>query len=362
MGPRTWPGASGDPHARGPGPPAACASPVPAPVTPVGAPRNGRRALLLGAVGLATATGACSSGNGAVATPSARPIAMDAPAGTRLEPLGGLLLDEAATGFHGLSGLWLDEDLSLLAISDLGRWMTARVAWEQGRPTGLDLVRTGPLRDGAGQPLARGHAGDAEALARTPDGTWLVGFERWHRIRAYRDIDGPGRYLEVPRGLSRAPANGGLEAVAVLADRRWLLIAEKLGIEGEAGVRKAWLGYPAQWMPVAYRPAPGMDPVDAVALPDGGALVLERGFSLLGGFSGRLVRIPPAAITDARAAAVLAGEEILRLGWPLPSDNFEAVSLARVGGRDILVLGSDDNESTLQRTYLLFFALPNGGE
>jgi hypothetical protein len=221
-------------------------------------------------------------------------------------------------------------------------------------------VRGGPLRDGAGQPLSRGYSGDAESLARLRDGTWLVGFERWHRIRAFRDLDGPGAYVEIPRGLERAPGNGALESIAVLADRRWLLVTEQFAERGAPALRQAWLGTPGQWLPISYRPGYGLDPVDAAPLPDGGALVLERGFSLLGGFSGRLVRISPAALTDARPGTVLEGETLLQLGAPLPSDNFEAVSVARIGGRAVVVLGSDDNENPLQQTYLLFFAMPDG--
>ena len=123
-----------------------------------------------------------------------------------------------AIGFGGFSGLHLDDELRLTAVSDLARWMTARLVLRDGRPAGLADLRTGRLRDGAGQPLARGYGGDAEGLARLPDGSWLVSFERWHRLRAFRGFNGPGTYVEAPPGLDRAPFNGGVEALAVLAD------------------------------------------------------------------------------------------------------------------------------------------------
>ena len=315
-----------------------------------------RRSLLLGAAG--TLAGAACAAQG---LPPARPVTIAAPPGAKLEPLGGLVLDDAGLGFGGLSGLHLSADLQVTAVSDLARWMTARlVLREDGRPAGLEGLRTGPLRDGAGRPLPRGYSGDSEALARLPDGTWLVGFERWHRIRAYRSLDGPGAYVEAPRGLERAPLNGGVESLAVLVDGRWLLIAELLAAPGGAPPalpRQSWLGRPGDWLPLAYRPAEGMDAVDAAPLPDGGALVLERGFSVLGGFSGRVVRIPAAALARAREAAVLEGEELLRLDPPLPTDNFEGIAAARVGGRTVVAIVSDDNENPLQRTWLLFFTL-----
>ena len=226
-----------------------------------------------------------------------------------------------------------------------------------GRPQGLAEVRTGPLRDGAGQPLARGYSGDAEALARRADGGWVVGFERWHRLRAYDHIDAPGRYLDAPTGLDQAPGNGGLESVAILADGNWLLIAESLAPAGSPALRRAWLGQPGAWRDAAYRPTEGFEPVDAAPLPDGGALVLERSFSFLFGFEGRLVRLPAEAI---RAGGVLRGEVLLRLAPPLPSENYEGVAVFRHGERTLVALISDDNENLLQRSLLLVFALRAG--
>jgi hypothetical protein len=308
---------------------------------------------LLGAAS-ALATGACA----AQGTAPARPLTVQPlPAGSRLELLGGLILEGGAPGLNGLSGLHLSENLQLTAVSDLGRWISAQLVLREGRPAGLEGLRTGRLRDGAGQPLLRGHAGDAESLARLPDGTWLVGFERWHRIRAYPTLDGPGLYVEAPLGLDRAPLNGGLEALAVLADGRWLAMTETLAPRGQPELRRAWLGRPGAWTGIAYRPAEGFEPADAAPLPEGGALVLERRFSVFAGFEGRLVRLSAPQLEGATAESVLEGEEILRLAPPLPTENYEAVAVARHGGRTLVALLSDDNENLLQRTLLLLFAL-----
>lgn len=301
---------------------------------------------------------------GATASPFALP---GVPSAGPLRPLGGLLLDNVAIGFGGLSGLHLDAGLRLTAISDLGRFLTARlVLHEDGAPTSLAGLRTGRLRDGGGAPLPRGSAGDAESLARLPDGTWLVGFERWHRIRAYRRLDGPGAHVEAPPGIEEAPRNGGLESLAVLADGRWLAITERHGPAETPGLRHAWIGGPGagpgRWAPIAYRPtAAEFDPADATPLPDGGALVLERRFSLFGGFRGRLVRVPAAALAAARAGGVIEGEELLRLGPPWPADNWEGVSAVRLAnGRTLVALVSDDNQSMLQQSMLLLFLLERG--
>lgn len=316
-----------------------------------------RRSVLAAAFG-ALATTACAQG-GFPPGAAAKPLAIaPLPPGSRLELLGGLQLDDEALGFGGLSALHLDADLRITAISDLAHWMTARIELREGRPVGLSGLRTGPLADGAGKPLPRGYNGDSESLARLADGTWLVGFERWHRIRAYRRLDGPGTYVPAPPGLENAPGNGGLESLAALADGRLLAITESLDVPAGPGLVRAWLGGPpGPWMPLAYRAGEGLSPADAAPLPDGGALVLERSFSLFSGFGGRLMRLSAAALRAAGPGTVLEGEEILRIAAPLPVDNFEGVSAARVDGRTLVAMVSDDNQNLLQRSLLLLFVL-----
>lgn len=286
-----------------------------------------------------------------------RPIDVPAlPEGGRLRALGGLELDRRVLGFGGLSALHVDDDLLLTVISDLGRFAEMRLALDSSlRPTALSLIRTGPLRDGAGSPLARGHAGDAESLVRLADGTWLVGFERWHRIRAYRTLSSPGTYVGAPSRLELAPANAGLETLAMLPDGRLVAIAEDFPPWADGTITAAWIGGPGRWLPVAYRPAPNLLPVDAAALPDGALLVLERSFSIFGGFSGRLALVPAAQLAAPAMGSVLDGEELLRLAPPLPTDNFEGLAVLRRGSRTLLAMISDDNENRLQRTLLLVF-------
>jgi hypothetical protein len=311
-------------------------------------PRVSRRAFL-------AALGATSAAS-AKAQHAAQPFALPDLPGP-LRPLGGLVIDAAALGGGGFSGVHLAPDLTLTLISDRGHWAEARLLLDGPTPVGFAPLRHGPLRDEAGKPIPRGFAADAEALARLPDGTWLVAFERRHRIRAYRRLDGPGAYVAAPPGLDNAPPNGGLESLAVLPDGRLFAIAETFSPPDRAELRHAWLGAPGRWMPLYWQPAPGFHPTDAAILPDGRALVLERRFSLLGGFSARLVMTAPDALRMAREGAVLRGETILMLDdAPLPSENWEAVAVTRFGDQTLVALISDDNESVLQRSLLLLFA------
>ena len=311
-------------------------------------PRVSRRAFL-------AALGATSAAS-AKAQNAAQPFALPDLPGP-LRPLGGLVIDAAALGGGGFSGAHLARDLTLTLISDRGHWAEARLLLDGLTPVGLAPLRHGPLRDEAGKSIPRGFAADAEALARLPDGTWLVAFERRHRIRAYRPLDGPGLYVAAPPGLEGAPANGGLESLAVLPDGRLFTIAETFTPPDRPELRHAWLGVPGRWTSLYWQPSPGFHPTDAAILPDGRALVLERRFSLLGGFSARLVMTAPDALRSAREGAVLHGETILMLDdAPLPSENWEAVAVTRFGDQTLVALISDDNESILQRSLLLLFA------
>lgn len=329
-------------HRQGEGPDAAAA----------GSRLSTRRGLLAAAALLGSCGNAPRPGPGSGAGRPLPPVPLDGP----LASLGGFEIDAARLGAGSLSGIHLDSDLVATMVDDRARWAQARIVLRDGRAQALEPIASGPLRDGAGRALPRGHAGDAEAIARLPDGTWLVAFERWHRIRAYRRLDGPGAYVDAPPGLARAPRNGGLEALTALADGRLLAIAEDLEPPGRPGLRRGWIGRPGSWTPIAWRNAPPFVPVDAAGLPDGGALVLERRFSIFGGFAARLVRVAPAALGAARRDGVLEGEEILRLdGHPLPAENFEGVGAARHDGRTIVALVTDDNESMLQRLLMLVF-------
>ena len=94
---------------------------------------------------------------------------------------------------------------------------------------------------------------------------------------------------------------------------------------------------------------------DAVLLPSGDLLVLERKFSLLSGVGIRIRRIPlsmiaPGALVD--GPAIFNGE----LGQEI--DNMEGIDAhVTAEGDTVLTMVSDDNFSPIQRTLLLQFTL-----
>ena len=296
---------------------------------------------------------------------SARPVALDPEDRSRrhvgdLEFLGGLALRSDAPAFGGLSGLSVTADGELAAVSDRGHWFTARIVRnDAGRLVGLADGEMGPLRDAEGRPVEESWR-DAEALERRPDGDWLVSFERAHRVWRYPAETGglQGRPLpfQAPEGIARAPANGGVEALAPLSDGRILMLAQ--GLTREGGARAGWLVGDGGIEALGYRTAPKFLPTDAAALPNGDVLVLSRHFTMLGGARARLERVHAGAIV---AGADLEGTLVARFQHPLTVDNFEGV--AAVPGEDgatLVYILSDDNFNFFQRTLLLLFRLRGG--
>ena len=245
----------------------------------------------------------------------------------------------------------------LIAISDLGYWLVARLTRDEaGRVRDVVEAEMHPILDRNGQPFAVKRAGDAEALERLTDGSFLVAFEQVHRVARYA---GPQPWLSraeaqiLPAEVSRQPSNGGIESMARLADGRIVLFSET--DERTPGTLKAWIGAGGTWRDAGYRRRGDYRPVDAKALANGDLLVLERAFTLLGGFSSRLVRVPAAEL---RPGATLEGRDLAEFASPLLADNFEGLAIeATANGGTFVFLISDDNRVALQRTLLLQFRL-----
>ncbi|MCB2225808.1 MAG: esterase-like activity of phytase family protein [Desulfarculaceae bacterium] len=273
-----------------------------------------------------------------------------------LRYLGGLELSSPDPAFGGLSGLALGPDGALMAISDKGWWLSARLeSGKDGRPLAVQGARLGPLLGEDGLPLKGKRNSDAEGLAAWKGG-WLVSFERRHRLAFYPPPQGLGgrpRPLVMPSWLERFPANSGVEAVGVLADGRLLLLAEQ--DDGEARSLGA-LGDGHAWQKVGYPLSGGFHPTALAPLPGGGCLVLERAYSLAQGARARLGFLPAEAL---RPGAELRPRVLATLAPPLTTDNFEGLAVLPAGpGRLRVYLMSDDNFSPMQRTLLLAFELP----
>ena len=277
----------------------------------------------------------------------------------RLRYLGGLALRSEDARFGGLSGLTLGASgRRLVAVSHAGYWFEADlVIGDDGRLVGLENAALSPLRGRDGAPVEGKRAGDAEAVERRGDASYIVAFERDHRLWRY-DVAGELAAakpiaLESPPGLESAPSNRGIEALAVLGDSGLLAITEG-AIDG-AGDLRGWLIGDGGASALGYRLTPFFRPTDMAVLPARDVLILERSFIPPASLSAR-IRVVAAA--DIVPGARLRGAEIAHLKPPLIVDNFEGLAVHRdARGRTVLYLVSDDNYNPLQRTLLLMFEL-----
>lgn len=270
--------------------------------------------------------------------------------------LGGLRLRSADPSFGGLSGLWVaPTGRSLVAVTDQGAWFTATLVYDEaGRLTGLVDADITPMRGIDDLPLLPPWS-DAESIA-VSGGRVHVSFERQNRLYRYGPPEAPWsvtpEWLPLPDEIAAGPRNGGLEAITELGDGRLLVFAEEIA-RGDG--LAAWILDDGVDAGLTLKSDGGYLPTGAATLADGDVLLLERRFSILGGFAARLRRIPRAAIT---AGAVLDGAVVATLAPPLTTDNFEGIALVPLtDGGALVVLVSDDNFSALQRTLLLVFRI-----
>jgi len=284
----------------------------------------------------------------------------------RLTFRGGIELRSEDERFGALSDLVVSADgQNLLAITDHGDWFAARLAYDsRGWLDGATEGHMGRLVDPEGKPLAGTRSrSDAESMALLPDGSIVVGFERRHRLWRYAPSEPPFARapvaIEVPSGLATAPANEGLEAMAVLGDGRLLALTE--GLVNMVGGVAAWLTEPGigsarkpRWEPMTYALTGTFRPTAAAEAPSGDIVVLERRYNPLDGPSARLTLVPR---VELRPGARVTGRELARLEAPMTVDNFEGVALRRVGAETLVYIVSDDNFRRTQRTLLLMFAL-----
>jgi len=277
----------------------------------------------------------------------------------RLEFRGGLHLTSEDKRFGGLSALSVSGDgTRLTAVTDEGGWLTARIGYdERGWLKEVTDGRMGLLHNPSGRPLTGKEFQDAESLARLPDGSMIVGFERAHRLWRYPagpdPLDGKPVPLRVPNSLYKAPLNGGIEALGSLWDGRLFALTE-YWIKGDTV--RGWLGGGAGWWEIGYRFQGAYRPSDAGVMPNDDLAVLERAYNPSRGITG--IRIAHVKTEDVRRGAKLQSDLLADLKPPLTLDNFEGIACrADADGRSLFYLISDNNFSAEQRTLLLLFAL-----
>jgi hypothetical protein len=279
-----------------------------------------------------------------------------------LEYRSGLVLTSRFRGFGGMSGFRLDpKGERFIAVTDKGSWITGRIVYSGREMTGLGDVEAAPLLGPDGRPITARGWYDAESLAL--DGSLAyVGLERVNRILRYDLAKGFTRAraeeIAVPPALRKLPNNKGPEALVMVPKKLPLagtLIAfSERGLDADGNIMAFLIGgrAPGQF---GLRRSQNFDIADAVLLPSGDLMVLERKFSWLSGIAVRIRRIPLKSVAP---GAVVDGPTIFDADLGHESDNMEGIDAhVTPDGDTVLTLVSDDNFSMLQRNLLLQFTL-----
>lgn len=294
---------------------------------------------------------------------SALTLKIDEPAATRVGRLiwrGGIEMKANSRNFGGWSDLHVSPDgRTLTSISDEGAWLTATVDYDAKRNlAGLSSAKLGQLRGLDGKPIESKAEADAEALARLPDGAWLVALERRHRLWRYASLAATPLPVEGPTEMSLQPKNGGMEALTAMADGTLVALSEEYS--QKAGTVMGWIGKPAAggrytWSSFAYATIADFQPTSITVLPDGSFATIERAFDMVRGVRCRVMRFDAAQL---RPGATVRAEELARLASPYAVDNLEGLAATRgAAGETLLWLISDDNFNPLQRNILMLFEL-----
>ncbi len=274
----------------------------------------------------------------------------------------GVALTSSFPGFGGLSGIRLDaKGERFLAVSDKGGWFTGRIAYSGREIAGLADVEAAPLLGPDGRPITDRGWYDSESLARDGDIVY-VGLERVNQLLRYDFARGGtgarGEIVPLPPAARRLPHNKGLEALVVVPKglplAGTLIALSERGLDANGNLLAFLIGGPAAGQFSIVR-SNEFDVSDAVLLPSGDLLVLERKFSLFNGVGIRIRRLTLAQIAP---GALVDGPAIFSADLGQEIDNLEGIDAhVTPDGETVLTLVSDDNFSMIQRTLLLQFTL-----
>ena len=279
-----------------------------------------------------------------------------------LEYRSGLVLTSRYRGFGGLSGLRLDaKGEHFIAISDKGGWFTGRIVYSGRVMTHLAEVEAAPLLGPDGRPITARGWFDSESIAL--DGSLVyIGLERVNQVLRYDFAEGftraRGEVVPMPPAVRKLPNNKGLEGLVVVPKGQplagTLIALSERGLDDKGNLIAFLVGGPQPGQ-FSIRRSENFDISDAVILPSGDLLILERKFSIMAGVGIRIRRL---ALRDIAPGALVDGPSIFDADFSEEIDNMEGIDAHVTDeGDTVLTLVSDDNFSLIQRTLLLQFTL-----
>ncbi len=277
----------------------------------------------------------------------------------KLQFIGGLELTSPDNeAFGGLSGFsWQSAD-RFVAISDEGRYVSARLMLSGGRPIGIDQARMNKL-----PPVAK----DKRYFKRDSEGLDIVGNRIWvsyegsDRLAIYHPNSSGklslGKTLFPGKAIARLnKGNKGFESIAVGPDGS--AHAGSVVILSENVTKKTvrgWILKQGVYHAFTMPQVDNLRPTDAAFLANGDLVIVERSFSFLGGLKIQLRRILAKNLLPGTISNI---ETLFRGDLRYELDNIEGLAVQSMpDGSSILTLISDDNFNSLQRTLLLQFSL-----
>ncbi len=217
------------------------------------------------------------------------------------------------------------------------------------------------MRGPDGRPITTRGGFDSESIAR--DGSLVyIGLERVNQVLRFDFSKGftraRGEVVALPAAAGRLPFNQGLEALAFVPKGMplagTLIALSERGLDPKGNLIGFLVGGPSPGQ-FSVRRTDKYDISDAVLLPSGELLLLERKLSWIAGIGIRIRRIALSALAP---GAVVDGPSIFEAHLGEEIDNMEGIDAhITPEGDTVLTMVSDDNFSLLQRTLLLQFTL-----
>ena len=212
-----------------------------------------------------------------------------------------------------------------------------------------------------GKPITARGWFDSESIAL--DGRFVyIGLERVNQVLRFDFSKGftrsLGEVVPLPPAARKLPFNKGLEALVFvprgLPLAGTLIAMSERGLDANGNLIAFLVGGPTPGQ-FSVRRTNSFDVSDAMLLPSGELLLLERKFSLLDGVGIRIRRI---ALASVAPGAVVDGPSIFDADLGDEIDNMEGIDAhVTPEGDTVLTMVSDDNFSMIQRTLLLQFTL-----
>ena len=277
----------------------------------------------------------------------------------KLEFLGGLILESRHEEFGGFSAMRFMADNQLVILSDKARVVTARLERNNNKPLGLENAKITRIKASNGRTITDAEDKDAEGLEISGN-SFFVGYERNDRIMRF-SMSGQtliaNNDYNVDLNPQGFPKNKGPEAIAIQPATGMLYVFAEQALDEDGNHRGVVIsgGKIIRKLSVKYRDSFSL--TDAVFLPNGDLILLERYYNPFTGVFMRMRRIKSGTLeTD----SPLDGEILIDVSYTHEIDNMEGLAATKMqDGSTRLTLISDDNFSRNQRTVLLEFKLDN---